>query len=144
MLGALAEVFGEAMTDGRMEGYLAALADVPLAALKQGLQHATRALTWFPKPAELRRAVDAALGAQRLLEAARGQVVRDDDWRVAHHCQICEDLGMAYVRKSDGATVPRRLVVGSHADWGVRPCVCRGTNPVIAQRCGPRAYGVAR
>jgi hypothetical protein len=143
MLGALAEVFGEAITDGRMEGYLAALADVPLASLKLGLQHATRTLTWFPKPAELRRAVDAALASQRLLETAKQQVVRDEDWRVAHHCQLCADSGMAYVRKSDGATVPHSQVVGSHADWGVRPCVCRERNPVIAQRCGPRAYGVA-
>jgi hypothetical protein len=144
MLAALAEVFGEDLGDTRLEAYLLALQDVPLAALRTGCQQVIRASTWFPKPAELRRAVDAALASQRLLETAQQQVVRDDDWRVAHHCQLCADSGLAYVRKRDGATVPHSQVTGSHADWGVRPCMCRERNPVIAQRCGPRAYGVEK
>lgn len=141
MITALAELLGEALSEVRLEGYLAALEDVPTPALQAGLRHAARTSQWFPKPAELRRAVDAALASQRVLDKAREQVVRDDDWRVAHHCTVCADSGLAYVRKSDGATVPHSQVVGSHADWAMRPCVCRERNPVIAQRCGPRAYG---
>lgn len=135
MIAALAKIFGEAMDDIRLEGYLAALEDVPTPALQAGLRHAARTCQWFPKPAEVRRAVDAALASQRVLEKAREQVVRDDDWRVAHHCQICADSGMAYVRRGTQEVVPHGQVVGSHADWAVKPCVCRDHNPVIRERC---------
>ena len=135
MIAALAELFSEVMNDIRLEGYLAALEDVPTPALQAGLRHAARTCQWFPKPAEVRRAVDAALASQRVLDKAREQVVRDDDWRVAHHCQICADTGWAYVRRGTQAVVPFGQVVGSHADWAVRPCVCRDHNPVIRERC---------
>lgn len=140
MLAALAEIFSEDLGDARMEAYLLALSDVPLDALRLGLQQAIRSATWFPKPAELRRAVDAAVASQRLLSQAQQQVVADDDWRVAHHCVTCADSGLAYSRKGSTAIVPHSAVYGSHAEWVMRPCVCRATNPVIQRRCGPRSY----
>lgn len=45
--------------------YSAAVDDVPLAALKAGVAHAMRTRAFFPKPAELRADVDAALEQQR-------------------------------------------------------------------------------
>lgn len=53
MIAALAKIFGEAMDDIRLEGYLAALEDVPTDALKLGLQRAVRDAKFFPKASEL-------------------------------------------------------------------------------------------
>lgn len=143
MLQAFAELFAEGMSEVRLEGYLAALEDVPTDALAQGLRQASRACQFFPKPSEIRAAVDTALATDRVLAKARAQVVDDEDWRVAHSCTVCADSGMAYSRKGTRAIVPHSQVTGSHADWEMRLCVCRDRNPVIQQRCtrGTR-YGV--
>jgi hypothetical protein len=54
MLGALAEIFGEGLTETRLEGYLAALGDVETPALALGCQLAIQQLKFFPRVAELR------------------------------------------------------------------------------------------
>lgn len=116
MIAALAEVFGEALTEVRLEGYLAALADVPTEALRAGLQRALKGARFFPKPAEIRAAVDAALTAERNLA---GRVVGDMDPRVWMFCPDCEDAGYVFVE----------------GKWNtVTPCPCRATNPKFAPK----------
>jgi hypothetical protein len=121
MIAALAEVFGEALTEVRLEGYLAALADVPTDALRAGLQRAMKTARFFPRPAELRSAVDAALAAQRNLA---GRVVGDMDPRVWVHCPDCEDVGWVWLE----AKAPT-----------VTKCHCYATNPKFAPK--PQTYG---
>jgi hypothetical protein len=120
MIAALAEVFGEALTEVRIEGYLAALSDVPTEALRMGLQRAMKTARFFPKPAELRAAVDAELTAQRNIA---GRVVEDMDPRVWVHCATCEDVGWVWVEAKSPT---------------VRKCSCWGTNPKFAPK--PQTY----
>jgi hypothetical protein len=145
MLAAFSEVFGEPMTETRIEGYLAALADVPTEHLRLGMQQAMRACTFFPKPAELRRAVDIALIAMEQSQRWQSQVVEDIDPRVSSFCLDCEDLGWVYSKDRSGRIdcVPISQVMGS--GWYTRPCPCRDTNPAIKRRYERQAkrYGSA-
>ncbi len=119
MLTALAEIFGEALTEVRLEGYLAALADVPLPALRLGLQRAAKTCTFFPKPAEIRTAVD---------EAQTSRVLSSSPAVRGVFCKDCRDVGMRYV---SGNVVTR--------------CDCLAHNPVIKQRCARATkYGAER
>jgi hypothetical protein len=145
MLAAFSEVFGEPMTETRIEGYLAALADVPVEHLRLGMQQAMRACTFFPKPAELRRAVDTALIALEQSKHWHEKVVEDIDPRVSSFCLDCEDLGWIYSKDRSGRIdcVPISKVMGS--GWYTRPCPCRDTNPAIKRRfeCQTKRYGSA-
>lgn len=134
MLAAFSEVFGEPMTETRIEGYLAALADVPTEHLRLGMQQAMRACTFFPKPAELRRAVDTALIALEQSQRWNDKVVEDLDPRVSSFCLDCEDHGMVFSkdRKAQVGCVPISQVMGS--GWYARPCPCRDTNPAIKRK----------
>jgi hypothetical protein len=144
MLTALAEVFAIALSDAQLEGYLAALADVPTEHLRLGMQQAMRACTWFPKPAELRRAVDAALLAHTQATRWQEQVVDDVDPRVNMACRDCEDLGLVFSRdrKAQVGCVPISQVMGS--GWYAKPCPCRDINPVIKRRYERQASRYAR
>jgi hypothetical protein len=144
MLAALAEVFGQELTETRVEGYLAALADVPTAHLRLGMQQAMRACTFFPKPAELRRAVDSGLLAHEQSHRWERRVVEDLDPRVSSFCLDCEDHGLVFSKDRNGRIdcVPVSKVMGS--GWYVRPCPCRGTNPAIKRRYERQAPRYAR
>jgi hypothetical protein len=134
MLAAFSEVFGEPMTETRIEGYLAALADVPTEHLRLGMQQAMRACAFFPKPAELRRAVDTALIALEQSQRWNEKVVEDLDPRVSSSCLECEDHGMVFSkdRRAIVGCVPISQVMGS--GWYAKPCPCRDMNPVIKRR----------
>lgn len=136
MLHTTAEILGAAFTDVRLEGYLLALADVPVDALAAGLRYAVRHLGQYgmPKPVELRRAVDQALHAQQLAQGLTAHVAEDEDPRVSVACRDCEDLGLVYVQRATGVHVAVSQVTGSHALWAVRPCPCVPRNPVIQRR----------
>ena len=63
VVGALtvaAEIFGEAMTAARMEGYVAALDDLAGAQVIAAIAGLTRTSRYFPRPADIR---DAAIGS---------------------------------------------------------------------------------
>jgi len=53
-LALLAETLGEALSPGRMAGYVAALDDAPFGAVQIGLREALKTCKFFPKPVELR------------------------------------------------------------------------------------------
>src|SRR5689334_6667563 len=71
LVSALAVLFGETMSADRLELYVSALDDVRPAHLKAGFARAIKTRNWFPKPAELRADVDAALEQQRERELQR-------------------------------------------------------------------------
>jgi hypothetical protein len=126
LLASLAEVFGRRPSSTRTAGYLEATADIPLEALRSGVQHAMRSHRFMPSPAELRTAVDAARTTQQL---ALG-VVDDTDPRVLVNCGSCADSGWVFIdewRAEGMANVVRR-------------CHCHTTNPkLVAQRSyGPK------
>lgn len=139
MLAALQDIFGGEMTDTRLEGYIAALSDIPTDDLRLGMQRAVRACTWFPKPAEIRRAVDAELAARVKVEPLVEQVVPDWDARVAVSCPACDDSGWRnhinggppFERAYDAqvAALMDRTAVLSQS-----PCPCAPHNPVIRRR----------
>lgn len=58
MLFALGEVFGEAVTATRMEIYFRALADLSLESIRQAANIHARTSKFFPKPVELREAIE--------------------------------------------------------------------------------------
>lgn len=60
-LGGVAVTLRESLTVECIEGYFAALADLPIEAIIEGCRRANRECTYFPKPAELRAL--AGLGA---------------------------------------------------------------------------------
>lgn len=127
MIGALAETLGEPLSEMRLEGYLAALADVPTERLKLGLARAMRGATFFPKPAEIRRMVDQALDA--LATEARLAPKEDDDPRFLVFCRDCRDDGYVFVEGKSNT---------------VRRCDCFHTNPkLVAQREKVRRYSYA-
>lgn len=57
MLG-IGETYGESVSDARMELYFAALADLELAELRAAATAHVRTSKFFPRPAELREAID--------------------------------------------------------------------------------------
>src|SRR5262245_13750199 len=56
-LTVLAEVFHEALSDVRLEGYWKALDDLSINEIRSASRHAARTCKFFPKPAELREAL---------------------------------------------------------------------------------------
>ena len=64
-----------------LETYVTALQDIPLAALQAGAARAIATRDFFPRVAELRRDVDAALAKSRTLERLADQVYAEDEWR---------------------------------------------------------------
>lgn len=136
MLTTTAEILRDALTPTQLEGYLLALADVPVDALATGLRHAIRSMGQYgmPRPVELRRAVDQALHAQQLAAGLAAQIADDEDPRVSVWCRDCEDLGLIYVHRANGLHVAVSQVTGSHGQWGVRPCPCVPRNAVIQRR----------
>lgn len=139
MVEGMAEVYGESLTDARIVGYVELLADIPLTDLKAGMQRAMRACTWFPKPAEIRRAVDAVLASRQVTAQIEEQVVPDTDGRVAVTCVTCNDTGWQchitggprFARASDAelaavSDLANRLTLS--------PCPCAAHNPTIRKR----------
>ena len=59
-LATLAEVFGEALSSARLESYFQALADLDIDAVEAAAQICMRTRKFFPKPAELREALDGS------------------------------------------------------------------------------------
>jgi hypothetical protein len=131
LLAALADVFGRRPSATRTAGYVEATADIPLEALRAGVQHAMRAHRFLPSPAELRAAVSTAGLNARLLDT----VVEDTDPRVLTHCGHCGDSGWRFRdewRAEGLANVVSR-------------CPCHVTNPrLVAQRSGVGASAGGR
>ena len=72
LLGGLAEIFGESVSEVRAEGYFAALEDLSLASVRGAVETAVRTARTFPKPADLREFAGggpAELAWQRVLIA---------------------------------------------------------------------------
>lgn len=113
MLG-LGEIYGEAVSDARLEIYFAALRDLELRDIRAALDAHVRTSKWFPKPAEIREAIHGNTEDHAELGwIAVGQLVRrfgfwnppkDTDWpdeatrRTALDlfggwCGLCERLG---------------------------------------------------
>ena len=63
----MAEIFGEAMTEARLKGYVANLADLELEQLRTAFVRAARELKFFPKVVELREL--AGVGVAELEDA---------------------------------------------------------------------------
>lgn len=66
-----AELFGEALSAGRIVTYYDALADLTLADVRAALRSAERTLRWFPKPVEIREALNGTPDDQAELAWAR-------------------------------------------------------------------------
>lgn len=129
LLSQCAETLGHGFSADQLDGYLHALADVPLVHLRLGLELALRK-AWpyrFPQPGQLRECIDQAL-------AKLPAPVEDDDPRVTVYCATCADTGLAYVR--DGRELRHSEAHG--AGLSVRPCGCRDSNPAIRRRCERR------
>lgn len=76
MLG-IGETYGEPVSDARMEIYFAALVDLDLAAIRAAATEHVRTSKFFPRPAELREAVDGSADDRaELAWAATLQLVR--------------------------------------------------------------------
>jgi hypothetical protein len=113
MLAGMAETMAEPMSADRLEGYVAALSDVPLEHLRLGMVRALKASTFFPKPAEIRAHVDAAVRTQTAAQQIEPRVTTDEyDPRTLVNHLACEDAGWVlqdpelyggrtYVRKCD-------------------------------------------
>lgn len=119
MVTGMAAVFGVALSDGRLRGYVEALKDVPLDLLQRGVKRAI--VTWrypdMPKPGDVRASVDdERADEQRLLSAP-------PDFSGSHYvCTQCEDSGWVVV---EGRTDRKQPTA--------RRCACYTTNPKLVQ-----------
>mgnify|MGYP001561107232 CR=1 FL=1 len=59
-IGKTAELFAEKISEGRALLYFEALADLPLETVLAGLRAARRICTFFPKPVEIREAIEGS------------------------------------------------------------------------------------
>lgn len=57
---AVGEVYGESVSDARMELYFAALADLDLGTISGAVEAHMRAQKFFPRPSEIREAIDGS------------------------------------------------------------------------------------
>lgn len=127
MLAGMAETMAEPMSADRLEGYVAALSDVSLDHLRLGMARALKASTFFPKPAEIRAHVDAALRAEAALVPLAPRVTEEYDPRTLVFCSQCDDVGWVLLPDSEtgGKNVARR-------------CDCRDHNPKLRHQSGYR------
>jgi hypothetical protein len=135
MIVGMAEIYGQELTDTRLEGYVELLSDIPTDALALGIQRAMRACNWFPKPAEIRRSVDAELAARQTVEQLGARVVSDVDPQApTYSCLACEDTGWRYHDGPKGSPISIREAVDRGGPGFVSPCPCREHNPSIRRR----------
>lgn len=81
LLMAVGEVYGEAISDTRMELYFAALADMALADVRAAMNAHVQMKTFFPRPAELREAVNGSAEDQaELAWTTLVRLVRRHGW----------------------------------------------------------------
>lgn len=66
-LAVLAEVFGEAMSETRIRGYVDLLADMPYPLAMARLEELAKTSTFFPRPSEIRKPWNEELSMQRFL-----------------------------------------------------------------------------
>lgn len=66
-LGVLAETFNDPLSQTRLEAYFVALRDLPWPAVEGALRTLLRAGRWFPKPVEIREAVEGSPGDRAAL-----------------------------------------------------------------------------
>jgi hypothetical protein len=97
MLAGMAETMAEPMSADRLEGYVAALSDVPLEHLRLGMVRALKASTFFPKPAEILAHVDAAVRTQTAAQQLEPIVTGEYDPRTLVNHLACDDTGYVLV-----------------------------------------------
>lgn len=108
----LAEMYGEDLSPERTTAYVEALRDVPIDDLRLGVQRHIRNSSWFPKPADLRAAVD------------RERDVREPTIVPAEIvCTRCDDSGWVIVKDRTDTTQPTAA-----------RCACYRTNPKLISR----------
>lgn len=112
MIVTLAELLGEEMPADRAAGYVEALTDIPLDDLRLGIQRLIRNTAYFPKPAEIRQAVDRERDAREPAIVPASTV-----------CTRCDDSGWVIVRERTDTTQPTAA-----------RCACYRTNPKLVAR----------
>jgi hypothetical protein len=122
MILSLAEMYGEGLSDDRTDGYVEALLDVPVELLRLGFQRHIRLSKWFPKPAELRSAVD-----RERAERAPSDILAFTTRGQAPICARCEDSGWLFVAERTDQAQPT-----------VKRCACYTTNPTLVT---PKGFG---
>lgn len=65
-LALCAEVFAESLSDTRIEAYFVALADLDLDTVRHAIRHLIGTARYFPRPAEIREAIEGSPGEQAL------------------------------------------------------------------------------
>ena len=91
-LTALAEVFGETVSETKLRGYFLALALLPLVAIRAGCREAMAESKFFPKPVELRDL------SRRHLTQARAFPVRPSPAEQACTDAVAEDV-LAHLKR---------------------------------------------
>ena len=112
MIVTLAELLGEEMSADRAAGYAEALSDIPLDDLRLGVQRIVRNASYFPRPAEIRMAVERERDAREPTVVAPEIV-----------CTRCDDSGWVIVKERTNTTQPTAA-----------RCACYRTNPKLVAR----------
>lgn len=113
MILTLAELFGETLSNERTAAYVEALRDVPIDDLRLGVQRHIRNSSWFPKPADLRAAVDRERDARETVAPPPVDVI----------CTRCDDAGWVIVAERTDRAQPTAT-----------RCACYATNPKLTHR----------
>lgn len=140
----LAAARGRKLDDEAADSALALLDDLPSADLLAALEFSARKDRYFPDVPSIRKAVSLA----RLEADRRGSEGLSPSVAAALasgelHCRTCEDTGWQWVAKVTGKA-QREPPTGTHADYQVRPCVCRGSNPLYQAKRAREARKTAR
>lgn len=115
MVAGLAEMLRESLSDAAIDGYVEALIDVPFDELREGFARVAKYSRFFPRPAEIREAVDAANRERRVVEQDR-----DVPFFAPPICARCEDNGWVCVAERTDAAAP-----------AFRRCSCYTSNPKL-------------
>jgi hypothetical protein len=114
MILSTAEIYSESLSDDRAMAYIEALIDVPIEDLGLGIQRHIRTSKWFPKPAELREAVDRERAANQPSTDIRAHLHQPPI------CARCDDSGWVFVAERTNQAQPT-----------VKRCACYTRNPKL-------------
>jgi hypothetical protein len=74
----MGEIFGEAISSARIQGYFIALQEFPIEAVQRAMRHAIKGAKFFPKPAEIREYIEASADDRAALAWTRLTRAIDD------------------------------------------------------------------
>jgi hypothetical protein len=123
-------VLGTQCDEDRAEAYWEALKDIHLDVFERACAEGRKEWRRFPVPSSIREVAERIRPS--IYRPPPPRVTEDNE--LLFHCLNCQDTGLQPVRTADRRPIRFDAMTGSHADYAMRRCQCRESNPGIQAR----------